>query len=366
MSDQTSIDSVLMRQAVDLSRAHLAQTGTNPSVGTLIVDPENGAILGRGVTALGGRPHAEPIALAEAGDSAKGATAYVTLEPCAHHGKTPPCANTLVDAGIARVVCALSDPDMRVAGRGFAILRDAGIEVVTDIEPGYARTVLKPYLTRAALGRPAITLKMATSTDGKIGLAAGGQMQITGEETRKAVHTMRARHNAIMVGIGTVLEDDPMLDVRIAGMEHRSPMRVIVDSFARLPLQSQIVQSASAIKTLCATAEPQSSAAKALEAHGVQIIACEALNGKIAIPELMDDLGALGLQSVFVEGGAQLAASLLSDDLVDDLVLITGPGLIGVQGIPAPVTPQTVSAGFVQTAADHYGADTMITWERKR
>ncbi|MEM1376325.1 MAG: bifunctional diaminohydroxyphosphoribosylaminopyrimidine deaminase/5-amino-6-(5-phosphoribosylamino)uracil reductase RibD [Pseudomonadota bacterium] len=360
----TEADRVLMREAVDFSRQNLGLTGTNPSVGTVIV--KDGDIIGRGVTAIGGRPHAEAQALSEAGEGARGATAYVTLEPCAHHGRTPPCANALVNAGIAKVVCALSDPDDRVAGRGFAILRDAGVEVITDVEANYARTVLWAYLTRSDFKRSGVTLKLAVSADGMIGIPDHANVPITGEETRTKVHQMRAEHDVIMVGIGTALVDDPMLNVRLEGLQHRSPHRVIVDRDARLPLTSNLVQTAGKVQTSVATCDPTGSNATALQIEGVNIIACAEYQGEVALPELLEDLAGTGTQSVMLEGGAMLGASFLRDDIVDQLVLTQSKVVVGPDGLPSPVTPQTVSKGFTLRSEEQYGEDIMYRYERTR
>lgn len=360
----TDADRAFIRDAVDFSRQHLGQTASNPSVGTVIV--KNGEVIGRGVTAIGGRPHAEAQALSEAGDAARGATAYVTLEPCAHHGRTPPCANALADAGIARVVCALSDPDDRVAGRGFAILREAGVTVETDVEADYARTVLWSYLIRSEHKRSGVTLKLAVSADGMIGRNGEGVVAITGEETRRVVHEMRAEHDIIMVGIGTALADDPLLDVRIDGMEHRSPHRVIVDRDARLPLTSQLVKTAAGIQTSVATCDPTGANAQALRAAGIGVIACAEHDGEVALPELLEDLASTGAQSVFLEGGARLAQSFLDDDLVDQLVLSQSEVIIGGDGVSSPLTPQSVPDRFAPRGQHRYGGDIQYRHERKR
>lgn len=360
----TDADRAFMREAVDFSRQNLGQTGSNPSVGTVIV--RDGQIIGRGVTAIGGRPHAEAQALAEAGDAARGATAYVTLEPCAHHGRTPPCANALVAAGIARVFCALSDPDDRVAGRGFAILRDAGVEIMADVEADYARSVLWAYLIRSEHKRPGVTLKLAISADGMIGLKGQGGVAVTGEETRAAVHQMRAEHDVILVGIGTAVADDPMLDVRLDGMPHRSPHRVIVDRQARLPLTSKLVASAQRIPTSVATCAPTGENARVLRQRGLNIIACAQHDGEVALPELLEDLASAGTQSVFLEGGATLAQSFLDEDLVDQLLLFQSDKVLGVDGVSSPVTLQSVSPAFTERGVERYGADILHRFERKR
>ena len=243
---QEAIDRRFMAAAIRLSRSHEGLTSTNPSVATLIVrdDGAGPVIVGRGVTAIGGRPHAEPQALDEAGALARGATAYVTLEPCAHHGRTPPCANALVAAGVARVVGAASDPDPRVSGKGYAILRAAGIAVVENVLADEAADLMAAYLIRSSKKRAEVTLKLALSRDGMIGRKGAGQVAITGEIARRQVQLMRARSDAILVGIGTALADDPLLTVRLPGLEARSPARIVLDRQCRLPLSSKLVATA--------------------------------------------------------------------------------------------------------------------------
>ncbi len=235
-------DERFMARAIEVSRRHTGLTDTNPSVGCVLV--KHGEIIAEAVTAIGGRPHAERQALEIAGEAARGSTAYVTLEPCSHFGKTPPCANALVDFGVARVVVAVDDPDERVSGRGYQILRDAGIEVETGLMRAEGQRVLAGYLTRKVKNRPHVILKLAVSADGMIGRVGEGQVAITGPESRQAVHELRARCDAILVGIGTAIADDPELTVRIAGLEHRSPLRIVLDRRLELPLDSKLVRTA--------------------------------------------------------------------------------------------------------------------------
>ena len=220
----SALDRRYMAAAIRLARWHEGRTGSNPSVATLIVREIEGmpVIVGRGVTAIGGRPHAEPQALAEAGELARGATAYVTLEPCAHHGRTPPCAEALVAAGVSRVVAAATDPDDRVSGRGYAILRQAGIEVEEGVLAADAERDLAGYLTRRIKNRVHVTLKLAISANGKIGRRDGAQMPITGEITRRQVHAMRAQSDVILIGVGTATNDDPDLTCRLPGQIGRA------------------------------------------------------------------------------------------------------------------------------------------------
>lgn len=359
----SDIDRRFMAAAIRMSRRHLGLTSTNPSVGTLIV--KDGMIVGRGVTALGGRPHAEPQALAEAGEAARGATAYVTLEPCAHHGRTPPCAEALVTAGVARVVGAAADPDDRVSGRGYAILRAAGIEVVEGVLADEAGDELAGYLTRSSKKRPEVTLKLAISSDGMIGRRDSGQVQITGGISRAQVHLMRAESDVILVGIGTVLADDPELNSRLPGLEERSPVRVVLDPQVKLPMMSKLALSARSLPLYLAVG-PEASAVRrsSLEMLGVRFLATETHDGRIALPELLEDLSGQGFSTVFVEGGAATARTFLEDGMVDRIALFRGPNPIGEDGIRSPLTPETIPDGFRLVREARYGLDQYSEWVR--
>jgi diaminohydroxyphosphoribosylaminopyrimidine deaminase/5-amino-6-(5-phosphoribosylamino)uracil reductase len=362
------IDRRFMAAAIRLSRRHLGLTGTNPSVATLIVrdDGEKPVIVGSGVTAIGGRPHAEPQALKEAGALAAGATAYVTLEPCAHHGRTPPCAEALVAAGVARVVGAASDPDERVSGKGYAILRRAGIEVVESVLAGEAADLMAGYLMRASRKRPEVTVKLAVSRDGRIGVPGAGQVTITGDIARRQVHLMRAEADAILIGIGTALADDPELTCRLPGLEARSPARIVLDAHARLPLAAKMVKEARRIPVwLAAAADCKKERRAALEGAGVQFLATEAANGGFALPEFLEDLAARGVSTLMVEGGAETVRHFLDERLVDRIVLFIGPGEIGSQGIPSPILPDRMPEGFRLTREARYGEDSYSEWVRK-
>ncbi|MFC5760589.1 bifunctional diaminohydroxyphosphoribosylaminopyrimidine deaminase/5-amino-6-(5-phosphoribosylamino)uracil reductase RibD [Rhizobium sp. GCM10022189] len=246
-------DERFMEAAIRLSRWHTGRTSTNPSVGCVVV--RDGVIVGRAVTALGGRPHAEPQALAEAGELARGATAYVTLEPCSHHGKTPPCADALIASGVGRVVISVTDPDVRVSGRGIAMLQEAGIEVTTGVLEEEGRQSLSGYLTRQTKNRPYVTLKLAVSADGMIGREGVGQVAITGPEARAQVQALRAETDAILVGIGTAIADDPLLTVRTPGLEAQSPVRIVLDPALALPLTSKLVETAKDVPVIVVASE---------------------------------------------------------------------------------------------------------------
>lgn len=358
-------DRRFMAAAIRLSRRNEGLTATNPSVGTLIVrDDGNGPrIVGRGITAVGGRPHAETEALAEAGGLARGATAYVTLEPCAHHGRTPPCAEALVRAGVARVVGGASDPDSRVSGKGYAILRAAGIEVVENVLAAEAADAMAGYLMRSRSKRPEVILKLALSTDGMIGRAGEGQVHITGEIARRQVHMMRTAADAILIGIGTALADDPELTVRLPGLEGRSPIRIVLDRQARLPETSKLMRTAGRVPLLvaaCPEVDPDRKAA--LERAGARFLATESADGEIALPELLDDLAAQGMSSLIVEGGAETARAFLAEGLVDRIVLFRGSEPVGEGGIAAPIDRDHIPAGFRLLREMRFADDGFAEW----
>ncbi|QND52620.1 bifunctional diaminohydroxyphosphoribosylaminopyrimidine deaminase/5-amino-6-(5-phosphoribosylamino)uracil reductase RibD [Phyllobacterium sp. 628] len=356
-SEQSALDRRFMAAAIRLSRSHKGLTGTNPSVATLIVN--DGVIVGRGVTAIGGRPHAETQALAEAGEKARGATAYVTLEPCAHHGKTPPCADALVTSGVTRVVSAANDPDDRVAGKGYAILRNAGVEVVTGILAAEAADYLAGYLIRSSKKRPEVTLKLALSSDGYIGKSGLGQLAITGAVSRAQVHMMRAESDAILIGVGTALADDPELTCRLPGLTDRSPLRIVLDSQLRLPLHSKLVQSAASVPVwIAASAQADPVKRQALVAAGCRMLATETDCGATALPELLDDLAAQGIGMLMVEGGAAVASAFLQDGLVDRLALFEGPVAIGNEaGVAVPELASHIARDFTLLRDDRFGDD---------
>ena len=353
-----------MEAVIRYARSNKGLTGTNPSVGTIIV--KDGVIVGRGVTAIGGRPHAEPLALAEAGEAARGATVYVSLEPCAHHGRTPPCAEALVQAGVARVVVATTDPDERVSGRGLAILRDAGIEAVAGVVSTPAADDLAGYLNRTSKKRPEVTLKLALSADGMIGKKGKGKVAITGQTSLAQSHILRAQSDVILIGIETALADDPILNCRLPGLEQRSPVRIVLDSYLRLPLESKLVQTANLIPLWIACAVAVTNERREeMQAAGCKILAGEAVDGKLALPELMDDLGALGISSVLVEGGAGVAKNFLQEKLVDRLITFQSTIVIGSGGITAPDLTPYKGGEFTLAREARYGSDLYCEYLRK-
>lgn len=360
----TDDDRRYMAAAIRLSLRNLGLTGENPSVGSLVV--RDGIIVGRGVTASGGRPHAELQALAEAGELARGATVYATLEPCSHIGKAPPCADALVAAGVARVVIAVLDADIRVAGRGVGILRRAGIEVVTGCMEAAARRAMAGFLTLKALGRPLVTLKLAVSADGMIGRRGTGQVAITGEVARGVVQMMRADHEAIMVGAGTAVADDPQLTVRLDGLVARSPLRVVVDPFARTPASAKLFDRDGPSKVLLLVSEKAPArAVRDLRERGatVQFVDSD-YRGRFEPAELLRSLGVLGIKSVLLEGGAETARRFLDAALVDELALFRSHIVVGDGGVPSPVTVESVPAGFERIGGGMFGADRLDEYER--
>ena len=323
-----------MRAALSVGARGAGRTWPNPSVGCVIV--KNGVLLGRGFTQAGGRPHAETQALAQAGSAAQGATAYVTLEPCNHHGQTPPCSEALIAAGIARVVVALRDPDPRTDGGGLARLTEAGICVETDICGAEAARAHRGFVSRILKERPQVTLKLASSFDGRIATGSGESRWITGPQARRAVHAMRLRHDAVMVGGGTARADDPDLTVRDIGASHQ-PVRVILSHKLDLPSQGRLAASINhAPLWLLHGADAPAPARKAWAALGAELIEIATdSTSHLDVSAALHALGQKGLTSVFCEGGGALAASLLKHDLVDDLLGFTAGLALGSEGQPA-------------------------------
>jgi diaminohydroxyphosphoribosylaminopyrimidine deaminase/5-amino-6-(5-phosphoribosylamino)uracil reductase len=324
-----------MGAALVLARRGLGRVAPNPAVGCVIVN--DGRVIARGWTQPGGRPHAETEALARAGEGARGATAYVTLEPCAHRGATPPCVEALVAAGIARCVVALEDPDPRVAGRGLAGLREAGVEVALGPGAAAAAEVNAGYFLRQREGRPLVTLKLATTLDGRIATKRGESRWITGPQARARGHFLRARHDAVMVGSGTAVADDPRLDPRLPGLEDAAPVRVVLDGRLRLPLTHDLVARAGEQATWMITrAHGDRARLHAYKEAGVEVIAVEQdADGHLSLAAALRALGARGITRVLAEGGGRVAAGLLRLGLVDRVVWFRAPRVIGGDGTPA-------------------------------
>lgn len=354
-----------MSHALRLAARGLGNTWPNPAVGCVIV--RNGRILGRGWTQPGGRPHAERMALDAAGD-ASGATVHVTLEPCAHHGKTPPCADALVEAGVARVVSALTDPDPRVAGRGHDRLRGAGIDVTENVLRDEAMRLNAGFLKRVQEGRPFVTLKLATTLDGRIATATGESRWITGPEARRQVHLLRLTHDAVMVGSGTALADDPELTVRDLG-EVRQPVRIVVDRTLSLAPDSRLGRSAGAVPVwLLHGPRAPADRLAAWSAAGARLFACPESGGHLDLSDALGRLAQEGLTRIFCEGGGGLGAALIRLGLVDDLIQFGAGKLIGAEGRPAlgplGLTALADAPRFRLLAHRITGADTMAHWTR--
>lgn len=331
-------DELMMRHALTLAERGLGHTWPNPSVGAVIwqMRGDQPVIIGRGYTQKGGRPHAETEALRMAGDAARGASMAVTLEPCAHHGKTPPCAEAIVKAGLKRVVSALEDPDPRVSGEGYRILRDAGISVTTDVLKADAERVNRGFLLRVNKKRPFITLKLAQTADGFAG-ADGKPLIISCALSKQRVHHARASHDAIMVGVGTVIADDPDLTCRLPGMMHLSPLRVIVDTHLDTPPKARVIETALKVPTWIITADDALAEREAaLMKEGVRVIRVNKdLQGHVDVKAAMAALAELGITRIFSEGGPTLAEALVNHHLVDCIEIITSPDALGRAGTVA-------------------------------
>ncbi|MCB8873770.1 bifunctional diaminohydroxyphosphoribosylaminopyrimidine deaminase/5-amino-6-(5-phosphoribosylamino)uracil reductase RibD [Acidisoma silvae] len=336
MTEWTSTDRRMMMAALNLARGALGTTAPNPAVGCVIAQGDR--IVGQGATQPGGRPHAEVMALRDAGAAAQGATAYVTLEPCSHHGRTPPCADALIEAGVARVVIAFAhDPDPRVQGRGTARLRAAGIAVETGLMEHDAQAIVAGFVKTVTHGLPWITVKLGVTLDGCIATKGGESRWITGPGARKVVQRMRAEHDAILVGIGTVLADDPGLRSALPGFEDRPRWRVVADSYLRTPLDSQLVRNAATHPLiLLAASDAPADRAKALQGDGVTVLTvARDAGGTLDLTAAMRALKGVGLTSILNEGGSQLAGALLRAGLVDRLAWHRAPILLGDSGLPA-------------------------------
>jgi diaminohydroxyphosphoribosylaminopyrimidine deaminase/5-amino-6-(5-phosphoribosylamino)uracil reductase len=355
-----------MQLALSLGRRGLGRTSPNPAVGAVVV--KDGVIVGRGWTQPGGRPHAETEALKRAGKEAKGATLYVTLEPCSHQGKTPPCIDAIIRSGIARVVSALEDPNPEVAGQGYAKLRERGIAVEAGLEAESAARQHAGHIRRMRDGRPQVLLKLAASSDGKAGLPGRKPAGITGEAARARVHQMRAESDAILVGIGTVLSDDPHLTCRLPGMMEWSPVRVILDARLRIPLATSIVGTARETPTwVFATPNASPVAEDILKAKGVEVFRVDGKDGRLDLNAVLKALAGRGITRLMVEGGPTIAAAFIKADLVDEAALFRSPNPLG-EGIDVleglPLTALTKSPKLKPVASEAVGGDTLETFER--
>ncbi|MEM1343036.1 MAG: bifunctional diaminohydroxyphosphoribosylaminopyrimidine deaminase/5-amino-6-(5-phosphoribosylamino)uracil reductase RibD [Pseudomonadota bacterium] len=366
-----------MRMALGLAKRGLGRVAPNPAVGCVLVRPhhDGARVLGRASTAVGGRPHAETQALDQArarygAEALQGATAYVTLEPCAHHGRTPPCAEALAHAGIARLVCPLLDPDPRVSGRGFAHLRAAGITVETGLLAAEARAVNAGFLSRIERRRPWLTLKLATTLDARIATATGESRWITGGAARRRVHLMRAEADAVLIGSGTALADDPLLDVRDLGLESANPVRVVIDGALSLAPESRLGATAQETPVWVLhrqSADPERRAA--LAATGIQPLACpETPEAQLDLTAALTLLAEAGLTRVLCEGGGRLGAALIEAGLVDEIALFQAGRLLGSDAIPAlgPLGLDRLAAApvFERVHIETLGPDLFSLWRR--
>src|ERR1700726_2275118 len=368
--DAKAADQRFMALALALGRRGQGRTWPNPAVGAVVV--QDGVVVGRGWTQAGGRPHAEPEALRRAGEAARGATLYVTLEPCSHFGKSPPCADAVIAAGIARVVSAIEDPNPEVAGQGHAKLRAAGVVVDVGLCATEAAHDHAGHFRRIRDGRPHVILKLAVSSDDKIGAAGRKPVAITGEAAKARVHLLRAQCDAILVGIGTVLADDPLLTCRLPGMEARSPVRVVLDRALRIPGTSSLVHSARPTPLWVMTSDlAEAPAVMKLGAAGAQVIRVDTTTAPPPGLDLLAVLHALaekGITRLLVEGGARVAASFVTAGLVDEVWLLRGPDPIGANGVPAlealPLSVLTESPAFKVRASETLQNDTLTVYER--
>ncbi len=367
------LDRRFMAAAITFARRNAGRAWPNPSVGCILVRMDRGfpEVVGRGVTAAGGRPHAEVLALRQAGEAARGATAYVTLEPCAHHGRTPPCVDSLITHGVARVVTGIEDPDPRVAGRGHAMLEASGVEVARGVLARDAARHHAGHIARIRLGRPLVSLKMAISADGCIGRRGAGQVAISGPVARAHAHALRAESDAILVGVGTVLEDDPQLTCRLPGLEDRSPIRIVLDSAARTPPGSRVVAGARTVPTWIFTApDAPADRREALSIAGATMLVAErGPDGRMDIEDVLFQIARDGVTRVMIEGGARVARSLLDQDLVDEVQFVRSAVTVGEGGVPAlaglPVGEVLASPRFVTVENRPLGGDRLVhLWRR--
>ncbi len=365
------IDARFMDLALCLARRGVGSTSPNPSVGCIIVREDlNHRIVGRGWTQPGGRPHAETQALERAGSQARGATAYVTLEPCSHHGQTPPCSRALIDAGIARCVIAMEDPHAKVSGQGVAALKDAAIEVSVGTGLQQAAHINRGFLSCVHDDRPFITLKTATSLDGKIATRTGQSKWITGEQSRAMAHGLRARHDAILCAMGTVRSDDPMLNCRLPGLADKSPVRIVLDPRLEISTGSALVKSARDIPLWLITgpqADPESR--DKLASLGVKVLKTVIdQHGRTDLVALMQRLASEGLTRILVEGGAELSASFHDAGLIDEFVWFRAPFIMGGDGLSAiagvSVKNLIDAARLTRTESMELGDDVMERYEK--
>jgi diaminohydroxyphosphoribosylaminopyrimidine deaminase/5-amino-6-(5-phosphoribosylamino)uracil reductase len=332
-------DAFWMRRALQLAALGRGRTSPNPMVGAVVV--RDGAEVGCGYHRAAGQPHAEAEALRAAGPQARGATLYVNLEPCPHHGRTPPCTDAILAAGVRRVVVAMEDPDPRVRGRGLVRLREAGVEVAVGVLEGEARRLNEAYVKHRTAHLPWVTCKWAMSADGRIATRSGASRWITGTEARQFAHLLRDQHDAVLVGSGTALRDDPALTCRIPG--GRDPLRVVVDSTLRLPPHARLLREGTSPVVVATTPRAEAERVDRLTRAGAEVWVCEPEGGRVCLRDLLRRLAERGVVSVLVEGGGALHASLLEAGLVDRVVALVAPVLVGGVESPGPVSGRGVA-----------------------
>ena len=316
----------LMAQAVALARKGEGRTSPNPPVGAVIV--QNGQVVGEGFHPKAGEPHAEIFALRQAGELACGADIYVTLEPCSHFGQTPPCADALIAAGIKNVYVGVSDPNPQVAGQGIARLKAAGINVYVGLLEEECQELIAAFSKHVTTGMPYTIYKAALTLDGQSATAEGDSRWVSCEQSRQRVHQMRDRVDAIMVGVGTVCQDDPLLTTRLDFAPGQDPMRIVVDSYLRMPLNSRMLQQQSEAKTLIATVSVDQERIAQFEKVGAQVLCLEAEHGQVSLPALWRELGRRQIQKILLEGGATLAGSALNKGLIDQVMIFIAPKIV--------------------------------------
>lgn len=362
-------DRRFMAAALALGRRGLGCTAPNPAVGALVV--ADGVIVGRGFTRPGGRPHAETEALRDAGAQARGATLYVSLEPCSHFGLTPPCADAIVSAGISRVVSALDDPDPRVRGAGHARLRAAGVGVTVGIGEAEAFRANLGHILRSTVGRPMVTLKLAETADGYVaGDRHDPRLMITGEPADLFVHVQRSLHDAVMIGRGTLTADDPLLTVRLPGLEARKPLRIVLDSQLTLPMRSRLVATAASVPTLVIAAEDAHGAEAKLAEHGVETMRVgRDSHGSLDLAEALAGLARRGLTRIFSEGGPTVAKALIKAGLADEVMLLTAAKRLNREGVVAlDESTRALLADprfYLPVGERHIGADRLRHFQRR-
>lgn len=359
-------DTKYMKRALTLARKGIGRTSPNPAVGCVIV--KTGAVVGEGWHKKAGEPHAEINALAMAGADARGADVYVTLEPCSHTGKTPPCCKALIRAGVKRVVAGMLDPNPLVSGGGLEALKKAGIETVCGLLEADCRAINLPFIKHVTTGNPFVTYKCAMTLDGNIATITGESRWISCEESRKYVHRMRSRMDAIMVGVDTIITDNPQLTVRHVRGEN--PLRVIVDTRLRTPESVNVLNGELSSRTMIATTESNPRVHLRYLKQGATIVVCDEYDGRVSMEDLLQKLGAMGVQSVLLEGGSRLAGNMLQEGLIDELVIFIAPKVIGSNGF-APFTLQGITSmsqaiKLEFTDVCRSGADIVVTARPER